>query len=187
MPLVPYIIGSGSRLIEDCRVDLVHSPYKEGSICLDDPTHSCTCFSSASTCPPETDTPPQGPTVTDHTADIVLEIFGQQDSTGFQTPFLFCYALPDSVDFNSVEQKLQDGLYKLAAAFPWVAGNIINENRTESDSGIFKIRTSRATPSLVIKDHRDDASVASLLAMEESGFPISFLDEGMFSPLYVNP
>jgi len=129
------------------------------------------------------DTQSSGSAIPIHKPDIVLEPFGQQDSTAFQTPFLFCYALPDSADIDNISQNLRNGLSKLTAAFPWVAGNVINEDRSEGHPGVWKIRTTRSTPDLVVKDYRDDDGVADMRRMQSLSFPMSLLDQETFSPL----
>lgn len=118
-------------------------------------------------------------------ADITLEIFGQQSSAGIQTPFLFCYSSPDTPDIDGIVQRLENGLLALCAALPWVAGNVICED--DDQGGVFKIRTTRAKPVIVVKDHREDLSVPSMSRLQAAGFPTSQLDEDLLSPVVVIP
>lgn len=111
--------------------------------------------------------------------DISLEIFGQQSSAGVQTPFLFLYPLLPESDVDALLQTLSIGLETLSRSFPWVAGNIID------GEGVFKIRSARPLPSIVLKDQREHPSVSPLSVMAGEHFPIKYLDESLLCPLNV--
>ncbi|GHJ84457.1 hypothetical protein NliqN6_0859 [Naganishia liquefaciens] len=118
--------------------------------------------------------------------DETLEIFGQQ-TVGVTTPFVFCYSLPDTVDFPAIISTLESGLRRLTDGFPWVAGKVINQGKTEVNSGVFKIKHGWDTPRLFVKDHRDNVRAPTMQSLSEARFPVSMLPESMFSPINVLP
>ncbi|KAJ9120589.1 hypothetical protein QFC22_002518 [Naganishia vaughanmartiniae] len=120
--------------------------------------------------------------------DETLEIFGQQGSTGFATPFLFCYPLPDAVDLSPIIQTLEAGLRGLTKSFPWVAGKVVNEGKTDVDSGVFKIKQGNTDiPRVLFKDYRKTDDVPTMQTLQEANFPESILPESLFSPINVLP
>ncbi|KAJ9091090.1 hypothetical protein QFC19_009264 [Naganishia cerealis] len=119
--------------------------------------------------------------------DETLEIFGQQSHTNFATPFLFCYSLPDSADLAPIIATLQSGLRRLTDEFPWVAGKVVNEGKTDVNSGVFKIKQGGDIPRLFVRDHCDDPRAPTMRALQDAGFPVSMLPESLFSPINVLP
>lgn len=118
--------------------------------------------------------------------DETLEIFGQQN-VGVTTPFVFCYALPDATDLAPIITTLESGLCRLTDAFPWVAGKVVNEGKTDGRSGVFKIKQGWDMPRLFVKDHRGNPDAPTMRALADARFPVSMLPEAMFSPINVLP
>lgn len=114
--------------------------------------------------------------------DITLEIFGQQSSAALQTPFILFYSSPSDLDINPILAKLKDGAQTLSNAFPWMAGNIIQDPQ-----GVWKIRVTRDSPTIIVKDHREDDKIPSFETMEREDFAISYVDEDWWCPVTVLP
>lgn len=118
--------------------------------------------------------------------DETLEIFGQQN-VRVTTPFLYCYPLPGSSDLAPVITALETGLQRLTADFPWVAGKVVNEGKTDVNSGVFKIKPGGDTPPLFVKHYRENTETPSMQALQSAAFPVSMLSELLFSPIKVLP
>ncbi|KAK1975187.1 trichothecene 3-O-acetyltransferase [Colletotrichum cereale] len=118
---------------------------------------------------------------TAHDMDEPLEILGQLPGLDIYTQIAVCFSVKDYVPFSSVESTLTNGLERLTAAFPWVAGQVVNEGACGDSTGVFKIRPHEETPPLVIKDLRDDLSVPTMDAMKRANFPARMLDESIFA------
>lgn len=106
--------------------------------------------------------------------DEYLDIFGQQPRINtIHTPICFCFSCETH---KGVVESLQDGLERLAASFPWVAGRVI---RDDAD-GAFKIRPSDAPTPLKIRDLRD--SFPGMRECADRRFPCRILDEDVIAP-----
>ncbi|KAF2475872.1 putative trichothecene 3-O-acetyltransferase [Lindgomyces ingoldianus] len=109
--------------------------------------------------------------------DLPLEIFGQQPGlNGLYTQICHCYPVSDASTHSTITERLQTGLGKLTASFPWIAGQTINE------SGTFKIKDFEKTPRLIVKDLRNDSSMPTYNALKKAEFPFSMLDENIICP-----
>lgn len=75
---------------------------------------------------------------------------------------------------------LKDGLEKVTAAFPWIAGQVVNDDR-----GVFIIKPFEETPRLIIKDLRD--KLPAMDRLREARFPFSMLDENIIAPCKTLP
>lgn len=111
-----------------------------------------------------------------------LEIFGQQASAGVHTPFLFCYPAEPSFDSDRLTGVLTDGLARMAQAFPWAAGKVTQSVVSETGENLFVIQAGPSSPSVIVKDHRQDGRLPSFAELESSEFPIDQLDESLFTP-----
>lgn len=106
--------------------------------------------------------------------DEFLDIFGQQPRINtIHTPIGFFFSCETH---EGVAEMLQDGLKRLAARFPWVAGRVI---RDEAD-GAFKIRPSDTPPPLKIRDLQD--IFPGMRECAHSRFPSRILDEDVVAP-----
>jgi hypothetical protein len=122
--------------------------------------------------------------------DKTLELFGQQGSAGVSTPFVFCfshYGPLQHTPTSSMVAKLQEGVERLARAFPWTAGRVVKvESSDETSAGIYKIRHTDEPPRVIFKD----SSLRESLNMKEfveDGCPCTALPEKVFSPYDVLP
>lgn len=119
--------------------------------------------------------------MTDQTFDI--DILGQQTLLRIYTHLALIYALPSEPEElrTLITAKLTAGLEKLAAGFPWVAGQVISEGATDGSSGIFKIAPYSRIPDLHVKNLTNDESY-TMDIFRERGFPMSMLGEDIIAP-----
>ncbi|KAK2046226.1 trichothecene 3-O-acetyltransferase [Colletotrichum somersetense] len=80
---------------------------------------------------------------------------------------------------SSIVGTLTDGLERLTAAFPWIAGQVVNEGASEDSTGVYKMQPGETMPPLVVKDLRDDISSPTMDAMKRANFPCHMLDESI--------
>lgn len=112
--------------------------------------------------------------------DYPLDVFGQQPVLyNLYTQICLCFPLPDPSSHSGIVERLSNGLERLSASFPWVAGQVVNEG---GPAGIYKIVPLQRTPELVIKDLRSGVSRPSLDEMISAGFPMTMLDENIICP-----
>lgn len=117
-----------------------------------------------------------------------VEILGQQPDLQVYTQLSSVFRLAPEVDVEDIEATLCRGLVQLAKDFPWLAGQIVQEQGTGQDgSGVFKIRPFEATPRLVVKDARRDGSMPSLDDMAAARYPMSMFDESDVAPRMTIP
>ena len=100
-----------------------------------------------------------------------LNVFGQQTSLGIYTQICLCFPVTDESSYSLIPKRLAHGLERLSASFPWVAGQVVNEEGTFSITSLAKI------PRLVVKDLRGQISVPSMNDLHEANFPIGMLNE----------
>ncbi|PPR07489.1 hypothetical protein CVT26_013458 [Gymnopilus dilepis] len=126
-----------------------------------------------------------------YTLDYELDIFGQQPGINIYTQITLCYAVPDPIasahSTTTITDVLSKGLERLSARFPWVAGKIVNEGKSEGNTGVYKIRSFLQSPRLVVKDLRDDPSMPSFDDLREARFPSRMLDESVVAPRMTLP
>ena len=115
--------------------------------------------------------------------DECLDILGQQPGLArLYTQICFCFSVSSACSHSVITNTLTNGLERLLASFPWLAGQVVNEGFREGDSGIFKIKPWRDSPRLVVKDHRHDPSIPTMDALKQAEFPFSMLDESIVAP-----
>jgi hypothetical protein len=114
--------------------------------------------------------------------DKHMDILGQIPSLRIYTQISFCFSMPDDSPHPAIIRTLTDGLERLSASFPWVAGQVVNEGAGEGNTGISKIRALKAVPDLVVKDLRDDPSAPTMDALRQAHFPMSMLHERIIAP-----
>ncbi|KAK9384316.1 transferase family-domain-containing protein [Lipomyces mesembrius] len=114
--------------------------------------------------------------------DDYLEVFGQQPGLNIYTQLCFCFPVADASSHSAIINTLTNGLERLSASFPWVAGQVVNEGSGEGNPGIFKIKPLEKIPRLVLKDLRSDPSIPTMDALRRANFPFSMLDESIIAP-----
>ncbi|KAH8884939.1 trichothecene 3-O-acetyltransferase [Thozetella sp. PMI_491] len=113
--------------------------------------------------------------------DIELDPLGQIP-VKIYTQISLIYPLSSTSSDAEIASILTAGLERLSEGFPWVAGQVVREGASGSNSGVAKIKPFRKAPQLVVKNARDDPKAPSLAAMRDGGFPIRLLDEELVAP-----
>ena len=115
--------------------------------------------------------------------DGCLDILGQQPGLArLYTQICFCFSVSDACSYSAIADTLTNGLERLLASFPWLAGQVVNEGTADGNTGIFKIKPWENPPRLVVKDRRHDPSIPTMDALRQANFPFSMLDESIIAP-----
>ncbi|MCJ1304650.1 hypothetical protein MMC08_007463 [Hypocenomyce scalaris] len=114
--------------------------------------------------------------------DDYLDVLGQQPSLKIYTQISSCFSVADTSSHSAIIHTLTNGLERLYASFPWLAGEVVNEGSGEGNTGIFKVKPSEKIPYLIVKDLRHDPSIPTMDALRRANFPISMLDETIIAP-----
>ena len=122
--------------------------------------------------------------ISEDTLDFELGIFGQQPGINIYTQITFCYAMPDpdASAHVTIIDVFTKGLEHLSESFPWVAGKIVNEGKSEGNKGVYKIKSFLEIPGLVVKDLRDDPPMLSFDDLKKARFPSRMLGESVIAP-----
>ena len=113
-----------------------------------------------------------------------LDDLGEQILFKLYTQICLCFSLPDTVSDSATIDMLTNGLERLSASFPWLAGQVVREGLGE---GVFKIKPLEKIPRLVVKDHRNDPSIPTMEALRQASFPFGMLDESIIAPCNTLP
>lgn len=116
-----------------------------------------------------------------------LDICGQQPLLKIYTQICLCFSVADASSHSAIINTLTNGLERLSASFPWLAGQVVNEGSGEGNSGIFKIKPLEKIPRLVVKDLRHDSSIPTMDVLRRANFPFSMLDEAIIAPCKTLP
>ncbi|EYE97743.1 putative trichothecene 3-O-acetyltransferase [Aspergillus ruber CBS 135680] len=119
--------------------------------------------------------------------DVTLDVLGQQPFLKIYTQICLCFSMPDNDSDSTIIHTLTNGLERLTASFPWIAGQVVNEGASEDNTGIFKIKPLENIPRLVIKDLRNDLSIPTMDSLRQAKFPMSMLDEEIICPCRTLP
>ncbi|KAL1968670.1 hypothetical protein VTN77DRAFT_1496 [Rasamsonia byssochlamydoides] len=119
--------------------------------------------------------------------DYHLDVLGQQPLLKIYTQICCCFSVADASSHSAIINTLTNGLERLSASFPWLAGKVVNEGSGEGNSGIFKIKPLEKIPRLVVKDLRHDPSIPTMDALRRANFPFSMLDETIIAPCKTLP
>ncbi|KAL4969420.1 transferase family-domain-containing protein [Aspergillus stella-maris] len=80
-------------------------------------------------------------------------------------------------------QSLKNGLESLTRSFPWVAGQVVHEPPNETHTGRMKIKPLGQTPSLIVKDLRQEYPSLTMTDLRQAEFPFRLLDEKTVAPV----
>ena len=119
--------------------------------------------------------------------DDYLDVFGQQPNINIYTQICLCFPLADASSDSTVINTMTNGLERLTASFPWLAGQVVNEGSCRGNSGVFKFKLLANRPRLVVKDLRNDPSIPSMDALRRANFPFRMLDETIIAPCKTIP
>ncbi|KAK2754029.1 hypothetical protein FQN54_007198 [Arachnomyces sp. PD_36] len=114
--------------------------------------------------------------------DVHIDILGQQSLLKIYTQITLCYSVTDVALHPEIVKTLTNGLERLSASFPWVAGKVVNEGSADGSTDTFKIKALDETPRLVVKDLRDDPSTPTMDSLRRAKFPFRMLDESIVAP-----
>jgi hypothetical protein len=115
--------------------------------------------------------------------DMNIDLLGTPPSLfKLYTQLAFVFPLPRETSQSTVTSTLSNGIERLSAAFPWVAGQVQNTNLDSTTPPTYKIRPFEPTPRLHLKDYTKDVSIPSLEEMENAGFPMSMMNEQTWAP-----
>jgi trichothecene 3-O-acetyltransferase len=115
--------------------------------------------------------------------DDYVDILGQQPRIQIYTQICLCYSLQDGgSSHRRIIDTLMNGLERLTTSFPWVAGQVVNEGTTESNTGVFKIKPLDRIPRLVLKDLTNDPSFPTMDVLRQTKFPFRMMDESIIAP-----
>lgn len=119
--------------------------------------------------------------------DYDLDIYGQQPRLRIYTQICFLFPVLDGSSKPAIIDTLITGLDRLAASFPWLAGDVVNGGLEEGSSGTFKIKILNILPRLVVKDLTQDSSMPTMDDLRDAKFPSRMLDESTIAPLRTLP
>ncbi|WEW54730.1 hypothetical protein PRK78_000155 [Emydomyces testavorans] len=122
-----------------------------------------------------------GPALVENLNDE-LNILAQLPLLNIYTQICCCFPVADASSQAAIINTLTNGLERMCASFPWLAGQVVNEGSGENSSGIFKIKPLDKIPPLVVKDLRHDSSMPSMDTLRRANFPVSMLDETVIAP-----
>lgn len=87
----------------------------------------------------------------------------------------FCFDLPEELDLNTVDKKLQDALETLIGSFPWIAGEVVTESRNaEGNSGVSKIVPGGESLRIITKKSSTDSISSQHAAAERMRLPCQY-------------
>lgn len=112
--------------------------------------------------------------------DDQLDILGQQPRLKIYTQICCCFQVADPSLDSVIIGTLKNGLERLSASFPWLAGKVVNEGSSHIHSGVFV--PSANIPDMAVKDFRHDPSFPTMDTFKEANFPFSMLDENTIVP-----
>ncbi|OJJ40855.1 hypothetical protein ASPWEDRAFT_56147 [Aspergillus wentii DTO 134E9] len=118
----------------------------------------------------------------------LLDVLGHQPSLHkLYTQICCVYPIPDPSVHDHVTNTLRTGLDRLAEAFPWLAGHVLNQGADKDITGTFRIIPSDEIP-LVVKDLRRVPTAPTMDALREARYPFTMLDEQLIAPcMTINP
>jgi len=107
--------------------------------------------------------------------EYYLDVFGQHTAQIY-TQICLCFPATATTPHEDIVSTLNNGLHRLAMAFPWTTGNV-----SKNYQGVFTITARGSTsPRVVVKDL---LSTTAMRSMRQSDYPISSLDEELLCPV----
>ena len=91
------------------------------------------------------------------------------------TQLCLCFGMTNAASRSDIVNTLTQGLGRLAASFPWVAGQVINHNVNG-----YKIAGYEKTPRMVVKNN---GSMPTMEDFRQARFPANMLDESAAAPI----
>lgn len=111
-----------------------------------------------------------------------LDLLGAQPALyRLYTQLAFIFRAPEP-EHDIIVSTLTVGLERLAKAFPYIAGQVINVNKDLGDPPSYRIRPFEAVPRMIVRHHENDATVPNFAQLEEAQYPMSMLHESIWAP-----
>ncbi|KAK9471090.1 acetyltransferase [Dipodascopsis tothii] len=115
-----------------------------------------------------------------------LDVLGHQPSL-HKLYTQICSVFAGDADRDAATKTLRDGLDALAAAFPWVCGDVVNTGAGPNVTGTFKIVARDQIP-LVVRDLTTDPAAPTVASLRAAKYPFRLLDEKLIAPcMTLNP
>lgn len=112
-----------------------------------------------------------------------LDILGQQPALNtIYTHLCLCFSVNDPSSYPAIVDDLQQGLEKLTSSFPWLAGQVVQEDAADRSTGVFKVKPFQSSPQLITKDLRGLPGMPTMNELRVARFPFSMLDEKVLGP-----
>ncbi|KAJ5297114.1 uncharacterized protein N7443_008007 [Penicillium atrosanguineum] len=116
------------------------------------------------------------------TEQNILDVQGQQPGLYKLYTQLCCvFPVAETSSQDAIISTLRSGMDRLRDSFPWLAGEVVNEDASDGNTGVYRITPSDSIP-LVVQDLQDDASAPTMETLRKAGYPCSMLDENIFAP-----
>lgn len=115
--------------------------------------------------------------------DMELDLLGAQPALfRLYTQLAFVFRAQEQVQHDTIVSTLTAGLERLAQAFPYTAGQVINTTADPNGAPSYRIRPLEAVPRLTVKNYENDAAIPTLAQLEEAQYPMSMLHEDTWAP-----
>ncbi|KAG6836816.1 hypothetical protein H0H93_002838 [Arthromyces matolae] len=116
-----------------------------------------------------------------------LDIQGKLPGLDIYTQISWCFHIQeDPSSHPSIIDILSNGLERLSASFPWVAGHIVKHHSDNSNIAI-KVLPEDHLRLLTVKDLRNHPSAPTFDILKKTNFPMKMLDENLFAPRMTIP
>lgn len=117
----------------------------------------------------------------DTTNKMYLSLLEQSPrSRTIYTQLCFCFMTAGQTSQEAVADTLSDGLKRLTASFPWLAGQVICVESENYEPYAIRVEYLAEIPQLTVRDYTADKTIPGMKDMIEARFPYSMLDEKLF-------
>ncbi|KUI62546.1 Trichothecene 3-O-acetyltransferase [Cytospora mali] len=116
--------------------------------------------------------------------DFPLDILGQQERINrLYTQIILCFPVPEDTPnlqtkIDPIIERLSQGLARLSAAFPWIAGRVVREHNE------YKVKPldPDSPPRIKVNHWKGNHLLPTWEDLSRSSFPFSMLDEDLVAP-----
>lgn len=114
--------------------------------------------------------------------DRYQDVLGQLPMLQVYAHILYLFPLPNNVPREVVLKDLSRAIASVRKAVPWMGAKVINEGRSETSSGLYKLAGCQ-TPlyEIDVRDFNDDETCPSYKDLKMRKAPISMLDSDKFT------
>ncbi len=111
-----------------------------------------------------------------------LDLLAEPSLFKLYTQICFCFSMPDASSYPAIIDPLLNGLERLSASFPWLAGQVVTTHPGDGSADIFAIKPLHQVPESVVVDYRQQPLIPTMDALRRAEFPFSMLDESVVAP-----